>query len=481
MSRSSYHFQNVRETNASEEANSANRRRRSVAQRSRRESTRNATLASRATTSVAAEDEASVIPLANAPPTVRGLDPSMVQSLVSTVTAEVTRQLTATLPALASLSGPTSSVTGDVPPLAEERCLSTPPLPGVSATNLVEGAIAAAHSRIIGAPQLLPTSAQTQRQANPSQIFLSASLPIDSQLSAKIKEKIWNEEFVDFGSLLSNSVHDKYQISVQNTETGASACFCLEPVSRPKKIMSIEVWQQAFNIFVGVYTQKHPHEAPALMKYGQTIRDLAASGQNWRFYDQNFRFFRVRRQTVFLGVRSIRNFGCVLNSLLKRSRPIINQPVFQNWEGRQFLLDTVLNFIAVSFAQLLIALLNIPVLSAKRERTALVSVIFVPQRVNQTPILTVQPSLPTPVKLKPLVKFLSGYPPELVQYIIYGFSKGFRLHFQGRRQFFIPNNLPSALQNPKFVDKKLGQELAANRIVRSRPRHFSLFLFHLLA
>ena len=87
-------------------------------------------------------------------------------------------------------------------------------------------------------------------------------------------------------------MHDKYQISVQNTETGAPASFCLEPVSRPKKIMSIEVWQQAFNIFVGLYTQKHPHEAPALMKYGQTIRDLAASGQNWRFYDENFRFLR---------------------------------------------------------------------------------------------------------------------------------------------------------------------------------------------
>ena len=28
------------------------------------------------------------------------------------------------------------------------------------------------------------------------------------------------------------------------------------------------------------------------MKYGQTIRDLAARGQNWRFYDENFRFLR---------------------------------------------------------------------------------------------------------------------------------------------------------------------------------------------
>ena len=247
-----------------------------------------------------------------------------------------------TLPALPSLTGPTSSVTGDVPPLAEE--------PGVSATNLVEGAIAAAHSRITGAPQLLHTSVQTQRQANPSQI--------DSQLSAKINEKIWNEEFIDFGSLLSNSVHDKYQISLQNMETGATASFCLQPVSRPKKILSIEVWQQAFNIPVGVYTQKHPHEAPALMKYGQTIQDLAASGQNWRFYDENFRFLR-RAQANRVPWGSIHSELWLCSQFPVKVQSTNHQSTgFLNREGCQLLLDTVLNFITVNFLQLL---------SAKRE------------------------------------------------------------------------------------------------------------------
>ena len=41
---------------------------------------------------------------------------------------------------------------------------------------------------------------------------------------------------------------------------------------------------------------------------------------------------------------------------------------------------------------------------------------------------------------------------------------GFPLHFQGHRSFVIPNNLTSALENPTIVDKKLGQELAADRI-----------------
>jgi hypothetical protein len=89
----------------------------------------------------------------------------------------------------------------------------------------------------------------------------------------------------------------------------------------------------------------------------------------------------------------------------------------------------------------------------------------VAQQVTTTLLLAVQPSLPKPVKLQPLAKFLSGYAPDIVQIIISGFSMGFPLHFQGRRQFSIPNNLLSALQNPTFVDVKQAQELAAKRIL----------------
>ena len=34
---------------------------------------------------------------------------------------------------------------------------------------------------------------------------------------------------------------------------------------------SVSVWMSAFCIFVGVYTQKYPHESPALMKYGAIV------------------------------------------------------------------------------------------------------------------------------------------------------------------------------------------------------------------
>ena len=256
--------------------------------RSRRVSTRNSTLASQAMSStppvpsaVSTSDTSSMDAAQNWPT-------DLIPSLVAAVTEEVTRRLAATVPA---------STTPCPAPSREDRQPSFCQPPSGSTATLVDGAISAAHSHITGSPQLLPNSSRVSSDT-PGQIFLSASLPIDSQVSAKLKGKIWNEEFIDFGSLLSNPGQDKYQFSVQNSVAGIPASFCLEPVTRPKKIINIDAWQQAFHIFVGVYTQKYPHEAPALMKYGESIRDLAARGQNWRYYDENFRYLRQTQRSL---------------------------------------------------------------------------------------------------------------------------------------------------------------------------------------
>ncbi len=116
--------------------------------------------------------------------------------------------------------------------------------------------------------------------------------------------------------------------------------------------MSVEVWQQAFNIFAAVYTQKCPHEAPALMKYGQTIRDLAVRGQNWRFYDENFRYLRATQASRVPGVQYTGNFGCVHNFQRKRLKQLTKQTMVINLEASQCHLAIVSNFIAASFALL---------------------------------------------------------------------------------------------------------------------------------
>ena len=94
---------------------------------------------------------------------------------------------------------------------------------------------------------------------------------------------------MDFGALLVNpTAPPRYRVSLDSSE----AQLTLEPADKVRKITTIDSWLTAFHIFVGVYTSQHSSEAPNLMKYGSLIRDLAARGQNWRFYDENFRFMR---------------------------------------------------------------------------------------------------------------------------------------------------------------------------------------------
>ena len=142
----------------------------------------------------------------------------------------------------------------------------------------------------MGLPQ---QSSDTTAPHIPGQLFQSVSLPVDARLSDKLRTKIWGQEYVDFGSILTNQVLDnQYQITVQNAASDTAPSLCIEPVTKPKKITSIEAWISSFHVFVGVYTKKFPHEAPALMIYGEIIQDLAVRGHNWKFYDDNFCFLR---------------------------------------------------------------------------------------------------------------------------------------------------------------------------------------------
>ena len=68
----------------------------------------------------------------------------------------------------------------------------------------------------------------------------------------------------------------------------------LEPAQKTKRITTIDQWITAFQTFVTIYTVRFPNDAPALMKYSETVRDLAAKNVHWRYYDENFRFFEAK-------------------------------------------------------------------------------------------------------------------------------------------------------------------------------------------
>ncbi|VDI21629.1 Hypothetical predicted protein [Mytilus galloprovincialis] len=73
-------------------------------------------------------------------------------------------------------------------------------------------------------------------------------------------------------------------------------------------------------------------------------------------------------------------------------------------------------------------------------------------------------NLPTPVKLVMLSKYLELYDPELREFLINGFTKGFKLGANGENISFLTcKNHQSALDKPEIVTEKIEKEIKKGR------------------
>ena len=148
---------------------------------------------------------------------------------------------------------------------------------------------------LVGALEMLLGDNQGQCQSHPRQplLNLSSSSPLGFSVPEKISEKIWGNRFIDLGLLIVNhQVADKFNISITN-EQNSNPALSLVPNPCPKQIKNIEKWTSAFIVFIARYSLHHPLEAPRLMQYMETVRDLSKRG-GWAFknYDENFRMMK---------------------------------------------------------------------------------------------------------------------------------------------------------------------------------------------
>ena len=131
----------------------------------------------------------------------------------------------------------------------------------------------------------------TLNGSRPQSIFTS----ISDSFSSRVSAKIFANEYVDFGALLSSSRNNegKYSLSMAPSEGLSSRPqITLEPLQNAKRIQSIQQWVSAFNIFVSVYSEKFTAETPRLVKYCEIVRDLAQEAGDWIWYDKQFRYLR---------------------------------------------------------------------------------------------------------------------------------------------------------------------------------------------
>ena len=185
---------------------------------------------------------------------------------------------------------------GQVTPLASPTTVN-PSSGSVDASSTVETATAAEIASISSLSAGMSISISNDK---PSEVnFTSVAIDLEARVSAKLKAKIWANEYVDFGALLSSFPDDEEFVLSFNNNDGKSPSLCLEP-SKPKpKFLSLGQWQTAFNTFVAVYTVKYPLKVAALLKYCEVVRDIANKSGNWRYYDQQFRYLRQTNPDKF--------------------------------------------------------------------------------------------------------------------------------------------------------------------------------------
>ena len=114
------------------------------------------------------------------------------------------------------------------------------------------------------------------------------SAPLGANLPGKLKAKIVNNEFINFGDLLSDNV-EQFTFALSGNDT--TPTLSIKP-KVSKSNLSISQWAQAFHIFVAVYCKRHPSEIANLMKYYDTIDQMACNNFLWRTYDEQFRKLR---------------------------------------------------------------------------------------------------------------------------------------------------------------------------------------------
>ena len=358
--------------------------------------------------------------------------------------------------------------------------LSTLSLAPPDSSGPVDGAVNTEVSELIGdnspGTRGVPSPIVSQDSiSRPERPFTSISVALSSRVSSKLKAKIFANEYVDFGALLSSSPNNdgKYSLSMSPSIGSTSQPqLTLEPLANTKRVHSIHQWVSAFTIFVSIYCEKSPSETPQLMKYCEVVRDLALKAGDWIWYDEQFRYLRQSAPQQYpwdqihweLWIRASHNF--------RNTQPSTNKSYLAVFARSFFQKELVGHFKPESTVRAVSSPMNV-LSAAQNTRVA-----NVPSRLpSPEPLLSLKAyeeelrlrvlrSPPvTPVNVEHLEFLLQGYNPALRHYLIHGFRFGFRINFVGERCAFDSPNLRSALERPADTSAKLTKECDAGRIV----------------
>lgn len=137
----------------------------------------------------------------------------------------------------------------------------------------------------------------------PPELMTSIFDPVSSNVSMKMKEKIWNGEFIDLGSLLKSNQSMANDLDIEGELTIKGGSISIMP-KKASSINNIHVWTSAFIIYASVLLEKWPEKGAEYFKYMQIVRLAASRGCSggWILYDEQYRLRKSRSPTTSWGV-----------------------------------------------------------------------------------------------------------------------------------------------------------------------------------
>ena len=130
---------------------------------------------------------------------------------------------------------------------------------------------------------------------------------VGSHIEESVRQKILNNEFVDFARLLpkTKTILNEQDQRLQLYSKGGE--ITVGPVlDRNNSINSYLRWEQVFRVFSDVYTTKYPMRAPELIQYNHIIHTASISivWENVYLYDIEFR--------LHMSKNPLQNWGIIL-------------------------------------------------------------------------------------------------------------------------------------------------------------------------
>ena len=130
-------------------------------------------------------------------------------------------------------------------------------------------------------------------------VLLASGAQAGVRVPTRIKQKIWLHKYVDFHDILHPESDNTYYMSLSDSDNFPKINF------RPNKRRPLTEaeWGSAWDDFTAIYTKKYPEQLNDLITYGKTVKEFMRLGQNWQYYDSNFRIDREYTKCSWAALR----------------------------------------------------------------------------------------------------------------------------------------------------------------------------------